>query len=361
MRRWSYLLSLVGLAVGLSGCGGGGDGVQAPSTRYSAMVSFGDSLSDVGTYGVGALNAVYGGGKYTINGPQGKVWTEYLAAQLGVAAPCSAQTGLNSVGPLAGFNVAVSNHAGCFNYAQGGARVTDPVGPANVALLSLTPAENQGALGQLTVPVVTQIQNHLTAAGGSFAGTELVTVMAGGNDVFRQLADISLRSKSPAQAVSDMALAGLQLANAVRDDIVANGAQRVVVVNLVDVSKSPFGYSQSTDTQALINAMVVAFNAQLNAGLASTSGVLLVDAYTASRDQAADPAQYGLTNATTPACDLSAPSNPLQSSLTCTDSNVLAGTDVSKFLFADAVHPTPYGYRLLAQLVAQKMAARGWL
>ena len=91
------------------------------------------------------------------------------------------------------------------------------------------------------------------------------------------------------------------------------------------------------------------------------SGVLLVDAYTASRDQAADPAQYGLTNATTPACDLSAPSNPLQSSLTCTDSNVLAGTDVSKFLFADAVHPTPYGYRLLAQLVAQKMAARGWL
>lgn len=49
------------------------------------MVSFGDSLSDVGTYGVGALNAVYGGGKYTINGPQGKVWTEYLAAQLGAS------------------------------------------------------------------------------------------------------------------------------------------------------------------------------------------------------------------------------------------------------------------------------------
>lgn len=361
MLRWSYVLSLVGLAFGLSACGGGGEGDQAPAVRYSALVSFGDSLSDVGAYRVGVLSSVYGGGKYTVNGTQGKVWTEYLAAQLGVDAPCSAQTGLNSVGPLAAFNVAIAQHAGCYNYAQGGARVTDPVGPANVNLLSLTPVEAQGALGQLTVPVVTQIQNHLTAVGGSFTGNELVTVMAGGNDVFRQLADVGLRGKLPVQAVSDMALAGAELAAYVRNAIVANGARRVVVVNLVDVSKSPFGYSQSADTQTLINAMVVAFNAQLNAGLATTSGVLLVDAYTASREQAEAPGQYGLANATTPACDLSAPSNPLQSSLTCTEANVLAGTDVSRFLFADSVHPTPYGYRLLAQLVAQKMVARGWL
>lgn len=368
MNRIRLSLSAICLATGLAACGGGGDGNQSPAVQYSAVVSFGDSLSDVGTYGVGALNSVYGGGKYTVNGPNGKNWTEFLSTQLGVAAPCAAQTGLNSSGPSAGFYTATTNHTGCYNYAQGGARVTNPIGPANADLTSTDAAkaydaaeQAQGTLGQLTVPVVTQIQNHLAAVGGSFSGNELVTVMAGGNDIFRQLANVSYRGRPTSEAVANMATAGAELAAYVRTAIVANGARRVVVINLVDVSKSPFAYSQSASTQTFINLMVSAFNAQLASGLATTSGVLLVDAYTASRDQAANPSQYGLTNATTPACDLNAASNPLHSSLTCTESNTLASTDVSKYLFADDVHPTPYGYRLLAQLVAQKMAARGWL
>ena len=35
------------------------------------------------------------------------------------------------------------------------------------------------------MPIVTQIANHLGRVGGSFSGTELVTVMAGANDLFR--------------------------------------------------------------------------------------------------------------------------------------------------------------------------------
>jgi phospholipase/lecithinase/hemolysin len=31
------------------------------------------------------------------------------------------------------------------------------------------------------------------------------------------------------------------------------------------------------------------------------------------------------------------------------------------FLFADTVHPTPYGYQLLAQFVASQMTRAGWL
>ena len=45
----------------------------------------------------------------------------------------------------------------------------------------------------------------------------------------------------------------------------------------------------------------------------------------------------------------------------------LAGTittiagDVSRYQYADSVHPTPYGYQLLAQYVAQQMVLQGWL
>ena len=102
------------------------------------------------------------------------------------------------------------------------------------------------------------------------------------------------------------------------------------------------------------------FNDQLKAAVASDPKVLYVDLATISRDQATNPAPYGLTNVTTPACDLSAAKNPLGSSLTCNASNVIAG-DVSHYLFADSVHPTPFGYALIARYDLEQMAVKGWL
>jgi phospholipase/lecithinase/hemolysin len=51
--------------------------------------------------------------------------------------------------------------------------------------------------------------------------------------------------------------------------------------------------------------------------------------------------------------------NPLNSSLVCNASNVVAG-DVSRYLFADTVHPTPYGYQLMSQLVLKEMVLAKW-
>src|SRR6266568_9307458 len=87
-------------AVLLVACGGGGDGDQSPRVKYTSVVSFGDSLSDIGTYGTTVLKAASGGGKYTVNSSTSKNWTELLAASAGVTAPCPAQTGLASSGPL---------------------------------------------------------------------------------------------------------------------------------------------------------------------------------------------------------------------------------------------------------------------
>ena len=360
LRSWAPRASAVLAAMLLAACGGSDDGDQSPRVQYTSMVSFGDSLSDVGTYATATLKAASGGrGEYTVNGATGRNWTELLAAQAKLPAPCAAQTGLQASGPLAAFAEATVNHAGCFSYAQGGARVTNPVGPSNRALLAL--GDTSGYLGQLTVPVVTQIQNHLTAVGGKFSGTELVTVLAGGNDVFLNLAAVGAGSATPTQGVQAMGQAGAELAAYIKTAIVGNGATRVVVANLPDVSQTPFAYALPAQTQGLINTMVTTFNAQLHAGLAGTAGVLEVDAYTQGRDQVANPGQYAVTNVTTPACDLTALGATLfASSLVCTEATLIAG-DVSHYQFADTVHPTPFGYSLLARYVAQQMINAGWL
>jgi len=344
MRHFHFAAALLSAAI-LAGCGGNN------SPQFSSVVSFGDSLSDIGTYSVGTVKAL-GGGKYTINDAASPNWIELMAAKLNVAAPCPAQTGLQG-DPAQGFSVPVTNFTNCTAYAQGGARVTNPIGPGNKAL-----GGSAAILGQLTVPVVTQIQTHLNSRGGSFTGNEVVFVMAGGNDVFINLATVGAGG-SPTAAVTAMGTAGAELGGYVRNLVVGKGAKYVVVVNLPDVSKTPFALSQSAETQGLINTMVTTFNSQLQQGLSGTD-VLLVDAYTVSRDQNANPAKYGLTNVTAPACDLTPAKNPLGSSLVCTKANLAAGA-TDTYQYADTVHPTPYGYRLLADLVTAQMGSRGWL
>jgi len=371
MRQLKILSATLGAALLVAACGGGDDLASVP---FTSMVSFGDSLSDVGSYRVGAV-AASGGGRYTVNPTNPATatnWTELLAAQLGQKAPCAAQTGLTpTVSGPSNPAVAPVNHPGCLNYAQGGARVTNPVGPGNSLLGS---PSNQ--LGQLTVPVVTQISNHLARSGGSFSGTELVTVMAGANDVFINLATIAptigslvangadaaaATNTASTAAVTAMGTAGAELAAYIRTQIVAKGANYIAVVNLPDVSKTPFAYTQDASTQGLINTMVTTFNAQLKSGLAGAAGVVLVDAYTDGRLQAANPASYGISNAVGVACNLASPvPNAFGSSLVCNASNLNAG-DVSRFLFADSVHPTPYGHYLLSQLVGKNLVVAGWM
>jgi phospholipase/lecithinase/hemolysin len=450
MRKTSLALALLTAAV-LTACGGNGPsgGDQAPKTKFSSQVTFGDSLSDVGTYAVGGVAAM-GGGTYTINGnntsvsPEltGKNYTVLVAAQLGLPAPCAAQTGLEGTAS-AGFSVPVTMHADCFNYAQGGSRVTNPIGPGNKAL------DKPGAIsiGQTTVPVTQQIDNHLKKVG-KFKGDELVIVMAGGNDALEQLGEltagataaggqalaqslvtqlapgtanpaagqaailaaiqaeaakgsaapaiitaaitaaaqngnttaaanaaaIGAKAGADAQAgglaystahgpdlVKAMGAAGSELAVLVKTKILANGANYVVVNNLPDVSISPSAKAQSADTQKLIQAMVAAFNDTLKAGVSGEAKVLYVDLATISRDQATNPAPYGLTNTTTPACVLNdTTKNPLSSSLVCNKNNLISG-DVSHYMFADSVHPTPFEYALIARYVLEQMAVKGWL
>jgi phospholipase/lecithinase/hemolysin len=457
MRQFKLAMTLMAAAV-IAGCGGNDPrpGDQSPKLKYSSQVSFGDSLSDVGTYKVGTVAAL-GGGTFTINGNNtavnaaltGKNWTELMAAQVGLSAPCPAVTGLDGDASK-GFSVPVQAKAGCYGYAQGGARVTNPVGPGNKATGS--------PVGALTVPMVTQVKNHLAAVGGKFKGDEIVYVMGGNNDVLiglEQLAaaataagraaanqtfatsltmqlaagatnpttaaqsiglaiateaarqgststtivlaaakaaemagntaaasetvygPMAVKAQADAAAagakagadyaaaqgptlVKDIATAGAELVALVKTQIVANGANFVVVNNMPDIANTPSGLGQAPSTRALIESMVKAFNDTLASGLAGDSKVLLVDTFSVSHDQATNPAPYGLTNVTDTACDLTPAKNPLGSSLGCNANNLKAG-DVSHYSYADTVHPTPFLHLLLARYVSEKMVAKGWL
>lgn len=459
MQHFKLLAVALGAALLATACGGGG-GDPSPAVKYSAVVSFGDSLSDPGAYRVGAIKAL-GGGMFTVNGVAGAVGAEpvpsYNWAQLVSAAAigqvsCAAREG--------GFSVPVVVKAGCTNYAQGGARVTLPMGMGN----TVGAGDFSGAL---TEPVVTQVANFLASRPASrFTGTELVTVLAGANDLFGQSALLQagataaggaalisslvtqLRAGAPsanqaaAQAAIDTAATTAAVApaatptsittaavtaaathaatNGYTNTAVANavavgqsaglaaqtagatyaattgaatavaamvtaagelgasvknmldkGATRVVVVNLPDISQTPnvrgtvVGADRST--QQLVLAMTTAFNSALQASLAGTQGVLFVDAFSENQQQMTHPARYGLSNVSATACNLNYGVNPLAtvgmadgSALACKASNLNAG-DTSRYLFADGVHPTPYGHKLLAQYVSKALVVAGWL
>lgn len=356
-------------AVLLGACGGGGDGDQTPSVQYDKLVSFGDSLSDVGTHKVGSIAALsaQGGGRWTTNSPGGgEIWTERLATQIGVAKPCAAETGLQpnilnpSTGQPALVGAAPTAVPGCFSYAQGSARITSPLGPNSIALQSF----GQRNLGLIAKPLADQMADHLTASGGSYSGKELVTVLAGANDVFMELRLTA--PTDPTAAVTNVETAGAALGQLIKSQIVAKGAKRVLVLNVPDVAGTPFakGLDQAkAGTAGLIDTMVKAFNAQLAAQLQGVPEVRLADAYTVSKDQVANPTQYGLVNVTDVACGpnaLSSPSTANGTSLICNASN-LRVTDVSRYQFADDIHPTAYGHLLLTQFAAKELLQAGWL
>ncbi len=381
MKKFHVLTTALAAAAFLAGCGGNDAGDQSPRVAFTQMVNFGDSLSDVGSYDVGAV-ALSGGGHFSINGvgATGLLyinWTEFLAATLKLTQPCAAETGLNTIQAVVGVPpVAATFHdtgsAPCLNYAQGGSRVTLQPGPGNVALFNAADPTTYGnALGALTIPVHDQIQNYLTHGSGTFSSSALVTVLAGANDVFIQTATVSAevaaglpQDQAVAGAVGAMTTAADELAADINTNILAKGATHVVVVNIPDASLTPSAAQSGAAGIALTKLLVQTFNTELAAKLQAGPSLLLVDAFTASEDQATNKAQYGLTDVTTPVCTSS-------SSLLCTKNTLIAAvapaasgavaSAANTYEYADSVHPTPYGYRLLSELVGEQMAIKGWL
>ena len=391
------VLSLLGAAL-LAACGGGdapipgtGAPAGAPTTKGSvtALVSFGDSLSDLGAYApatsfTGNGAAPYFGGKFTTNvdGNLGKVWVENLATTLGlVVTPAEVGFAGSSVKcPAKLVNPALA--ATCTGYGQGGSRVTDLNGIGR----------NNGA-GALTVPMVTQVANHL-AAFGSFKASDLVVVWGGNNDAFIQFgafsaaataiqtnaatgkitADQANKQLYDAQTTAQYAMkaAALELATLVKTQILAKGARYVAVMNLPDSTLTPFGGTLPATARPVLSTLVDTFNLWLREGL-TDQAVLWVDQNTPGKDVYANPAKYGLVNNSVPTCDaakisaLTGGAVTDGSSLFCNATagagynGLRAGADINTWQFADGVHPTPGGHKIISDYVTTQLRASGWL
>lgn len=391
IRRWG--LSLLATAL-LAACGGGdgpvpgsGSPAGAPTTKgsFAAVVSFGDSMSDVGAYApatslTGNGAAPYFGGKFTTNSATGTVWVENIAASLGLPlTPGEVGFAGQSVKcPAAALSAALAGS--CTGYGQGGSRVTDPNGIGHSG-------------GALTVPVVTQIANHL-ARFNSFKSSDLILVYAGSNDVFTQFgvfvakatqiqtdaalgkitADAANAALFEAQtaAQAGMKQAALELSGYVKAQILAKGGKYVAVLGLSDIADTPFGSTLPPSVKPVLTDLSRIFNLWLRDSL-TDQPVQIIDTFALFKDRSTNAAKYGIVNTTGMACSAAKISAITGgkvtdgSSLFCNATagapynGIAAGADVNTWFFADSVHPTTGGHKVISDAIIAQLKSYGWL
>ena len=164
------------------------------------------------------------------------------------------------------------------------------------------------------------------------------------------------------------------------------GATHVVIVNLPGITNTPrfvavlnqvaaaygggaAGAAAKAQTDQMVRGWIAAYNAQLAGNFSGNSSVVIVDLNTEMDNQIANPAQYGLTNVTTPVCPSTGVSAVTWKQCTATalsNQTPPAGSNGKSdwwktYAFSDEFHPTPYGHKLLAQLVNKSLVSAGWL
>jgi outer membrane lipase/esterase len=279
------------------------------SAQFSGFYFFGDSLSDAGSF---KPVLPPGTGKFTTN--PGPIWAEVFAQRYGFTATPANQGGND--------------------YAEGGARVTQLPGVPN------TPPTGTAT------PVATQVQNFL--GKGAINPGALYSVWAGGNDVFFQLGLAAAGAATPAQVQANVATAATQLVQQV-GILSGAGARYIMVFNLPDVGKTPFGVASGQG--ASITALSNLYNSTLNAGLdALHVDVIRLNAFALIDEVVANPGAFGFTNASTPACTT-------PSSLICTPATLVAPNAAQNYVFADGVHPTTGAHQVIADYAISVLEA----
>ena len=380
-RNLRLLAATLAAAAVLAGCGGGG-GTEPPRASINRVTVAGDSLADVGTFGF----------KFTVQNAADPVagfpiFPQIVASDFGVTTQCN----FFSISPAT--LTLTGTHAGCTNFAVGGAEIlpASPNGPGSVPF---------------------QLATALQANGGAYTATDLVIVDGGGNDAAEAVSSYLAAAKgnaAPLQAFLARELdaatisAGLAQPNgaatliglymqkladtyyaAVKANTLDKGATHVAVLNMPDVTLTPklqqvltgvtasSGATAAAQLQGATQQWIGAFNAELAAKVAGDGRIALVPFYADLTDEITHPADFALTNVTTPACPVTGVDSttglPTYNFPTCTsaalDAAPPAGLSAGwwkSYAFSDSFHPTPYGHRLLAASVSRAIARAGWL
>lgn len=260
--------------------------------EITGIVSFGDSLTDVGNFyaATGGVSPPppYDPGLFT----NGWNWVEYLARDIGVAVPTASADGGT-------------------DYAYGGA--TTGTGTTSLTFLG----------GTAVVPNIgTQVDNYL--ASNSPTATQLFTIWGGANDF------LNAGQTNPYIPAQNIAAEIAQLA--------ASGAKQFLIPNLPALGVLPGTSSLPAPEPAELNNLSVAFNAILQAEVAPLEQqfgiqIHILDIYSLLNNVIATPSQYGFTNVT--------------------DAAILSGSDGDGYLFWDTVHPTTQADQIVGAVGAQ--------
>lgn len=287
----------------------------AAATDFSQVVVFGDSLSDAGNLSLAQGSPVPL--RFTTN--PGTTTAENVAAALGYTITPSIKGGTD--------------------FAFGGAGLID----------------NAVAGPIPTLPQ--QLAMYLGATGGKADANALYQVWGGANDIFYLTATSTdpnvLAAGAGAAAQAEVTMLG---------QLQAAGARYVVVYNLPDIGKTPSAAAGGPAAQAGATQLSLVYNGVLDAGIGQLSGnglnVIPVNTFALLNEVIANPAAYGFSNVTAPACGAGATSvqcGPVGSGLPY---SYAAGTDQS-YLFADGVHPTTAAHAMLGEYVVSVIRAPG--
>ncbi|WP_367187282.1 SGNH/GDSL hydrolase family protein [Rhodoferax sp.] len=395
MRQFKVLGVAMATAMLVAACGGGGgDGNQAPRIAIASVKVIGDSLADSGTFS--ALPAGSGYGRlFGVQGTDSKNFAELTAASYGISSLCN-------VYAFTGTTFIANPTAGCTNYGVGGGRINPQADKGG----SATPFS-----------IIKQLSD--AGATNTYKASDLLIIDGGGNDaadlvgaylkastdggaafigVLSSLPGTTLPTSAggfPAAGMSYMTTLANSFFDAIKVNALDKGATHVAIINAPGILKTPrfqmvldgiaaaygggaAGATARAQSEGLFTGWVEAFNAQLKTRATGESRVVLVDLYSNFNDYVAHPADYGLTNATTPACPMTGLGTdglPEYNFETCTETALSAMTPPTingvvapgganwwkTFGFSDGFHPAPALYKLASQLVNRSLTQAGWL
>ncbi|MEO7402423.1 MAG: SGNH/GDSL hydrolase family protein [Burkholderiales bacterium] len=277
---------------------------SAIAATYSNIVVFGDSLSDPGNFfAKTAIPGVIPGFPPPpyVNGhfSNGLTAPEYVAAY--------AQTN---------FGISTAN------FAEGGA-TTGTININNGRCVVPSAGGCLAAVPSVGLGLQQEITNYLATTPVIAPGT-LFFVQGGGNNFFL---DAAIGGTANIFAIpTDLQTAVVRLAGA--------GAQNIVLQNLPDLSRTPYGVGLGAVGQAQVAGAVGLVNAGIAQIWAGLSGIVTgFDTFSFLNQIIANPLAFGITNASTP----------------CITSAVALAANCAGYLFFDDVHPTTYVHQLFSQ------------
>lgn len=195
-----------------------------------------------------------------------------------------------------------------------------------------------------------QVQIDAQIAAGGFRGKDLITMLAGANDI------IELYQQFPGRSESDLAAdaraRGKRLALQI-NRLVSFGP-RVIVSTVPDMGLSPYALKQrneftDTDRAALLSRLTADFNEQLGVNILLDGRFIgLVQADLSTQAMVKSPGSFGLSNVTTAACQdtVALPD--------CNDQTMVDGASAVAWMWADDLHLSYGGQAQIASLAIDR-------